>query len=227
MFSMKNKLLTVLFGVAVFVFILTVSISLPIYFRPFYYMQIEALGLTKHYDYQTIKVCYDQMLRYLTLPGGEFLTGALNHTASFADHMKDVKGLFMLNFFGLVISTAIIITLLILNKKKVIALCRPFGMSVSFISALSVFGAFFIVGGLVAIDFDKAFVVFHKLFFPGKDNWLVSPTVDPVIKILPEQFFLNCAIVIFCSIVLISVGIIVWQIVRKNLDKKKKINDIE
>lgn len=226
---MKNKVLTAVFGVLTFVFIITVSISLPIYLRFFYYMQIESLGLERYYDYQTIKTCYDQMLNYLTLPGGEFLSGALPHTASFADHMKDVKGLFMLNFFGLIISVIGIVCLLILNAKKVIRLCRPFGMHVSFISAVSIFGFFLIVGGLVAIDFEKAFVIFHKLFFPGKDNWLVSPTKDPVIKILPEEFFLSCAIVIFVSITAISLGIIIFQIIAKKrrLGQKKIQKSLE
>ncbi|MEA5050823.1 MAG: TIGR01906 family membrane protein [Oscillospiraceae bacterium] len=46
-----------------------------------------------------------------------------------------------------------------------------------------------------AADFDSAFVLFHKLFFRN-DYWYFDPATDPVIKILPERFFLHCALVI-------------------------------
>ena len=42
---MKNKLLTALLGFFVAILIITFSIGLPIYFRPFYYMQIDALDI--------------------------------------------------------------------------------------------------------------------------------------------------------------------------------------
>ena len=77
--------------------------------------------------------------------------------------------------------------------------------------------------GLVAIDFENAFVVFHKIFFPGKDNWQFS-YADEIIMALPQQFFMNCAILIGASIILISLSIIVFGLVkrrkmRKNIDK--------
>lgn len=52
---------------------------------------------------------------------------------------------------------------------------------------------FLAVGGLAALDFDRAFVVFHALFFPGKDNWLFDPETDQIITILPQVFFRNSA----------------------------------
>ena len=65
---------------------------------------------------------------------------------------------------------------------------------------------------LAALDFDGAFTVFHSIFFPGKDNWLFDPVTDPVILILPEAFFRNCAIAIvsiLCSSVVFSY--VNWQ----------------
>ena len=55
---------------------------------------------------------------------------------------------------------------------------------------------FAVVGLLASLDFERAFVVFHALFFPGKDNWLFDPAVDQIILILPEVFFRNCALLI-------------------------------
>ena len=56
------------------------------------------------------------------------------------------------------------------------------------------------LGALAATDFDRAFTVFHGIFFPGKDNWLFDPATDPVIVLLPEEFFRNCAIAIGVSL---------------------------
>ena len=52
------------------------------------------------------------------------------------------------------------------------------------------------VGALAALDFSRAFTVFHAVFFPGKDNWLFNPATDEIILIMPERFFLNCALLI-------------------------------
>ena len=62
-------------------------------------------------------------------------------------------------------------------------------------------GVFLLVGGLAALDFDRAFVVFHALFFPGKTNWLFDWRADPIILLLPEVFFRNCAILILALLV--------------------------
>ena len=61
---------------------------------------------------------------------------------------------------------------------------------------------------LAATDFDRAFAVFHGIFFPGKENWLFDPATDPVILLLPEEFFRNCAIAIAASLLLICLVLI-------------------
>ncbi len=53
--------------------------------------------------------------------------------------------------------------------------------------------------GACAVDFDRAFVLFHQIFF-GNDLWLFDYRTDPVILILPETYFLQCAVVICCVI---------------------------
>ena len=74
-------------------------------------------------------------------------------------------------------------------------------------------GVIMIVGGaalgvIAAMDFDDFFVKFHHTFFPGKENWLFDPATDEIIKILPEEFFRNCAILIVSVIVLVSIVLI-------------------
>lgn len=214
-------LLSIIFGIAVFLFIITFSIGLPIYCRFFYYLQIEPLKIPDitGYDYSEIKFAYDQVLDFLTLPNREFGTGVFKFSQSGASHFADCKVLFNLNLTVLIISTIIIVAFLILQKLKIISLKKPFGFSPALISAFSIFILGAIIGILVAIDFDTAFTVFHHLFFPGKDNWTFDPYEDEIILAMPQEFFLNCALLIGLSIILISLGIIIYQII-----KKKKLN---
>lgn len=224
--NMKKALpviLSVTFGTAVLLFIITFSIGLPIYCRFFYYMQIEPLGIpeTTGYEYSQIKFAYDQVLDFLTLPNREFGTGVFKYSQSGMEHFVDCKILFDLNVTVLILSTVIIATILILQKCKVVTLARPFGLSPAFISAVSIFVIGAILGLVIAIDFDSAFTTFHHLFFPGKDNWTFNPHYDEIILALPQEFFLSCAVLIGASIILISVGIIVYQLVNKKLKNKR------
>ena len=219
---MKNKILTAVFGVAVFFFIITVSIGLPIYLRFFYYLQIDSLSLPQKtgLSYEEIRTAFDDVMNFLTLPNYPFGTGSLSFTESGKAHFIDCKALFNLNLTVLLISTAIIVTLLALSRFKFFSFCRPFNMSVTFISAISIFIVIAILFGLVAIDFENAFIIFHKIFFPGKDNWQFTDA-DEIIKILPQEFFMNCAILIGVGIVLISLSIIIFQLVKKGKARRK------
>lgn len=214
---MKNKIISIVFGVALAILILTFSIGLPIYFRPFYYIQIDALDMVEKtgYSYEVIKEAYDEVLNYLTLPWCEFGTGELRYSESGASHFADCLVLFNLNAVCLILSSAVVVVLLILHKRGVVTLLKPKGLNLGFWSGVSLLGVFGAVALLAASDFNTAFVVFHSIFFPGKDNWVFNPYTDEIIKVMPQQFFMNCAILIVSSIILISVTLIVVAIVKK------------
>lgn len=52
-----------------------------------------------------------------------------------------------------------------------------------------------IVGFL--IGFDNFFTLFHECLFPGDSSWLFNPYTDPIIWVLPEEYFLHCFILFF------------------------------
>lgn len=60
------------------------------------------------------------------------------------------------------------------------------------------------LGVAVALDWQQFFVRFHQLFFHN-DYWLFDPVTDPVINILPDAFFLHCAVTVLFFILLGSV----------------------
>lgn len=48
---------------------------------------------------------------------------------------------------------------------------------------------------VIAADADRAFVLFHKIFFRN-DYWIFDYHTDEIIKILPQGFFIHCALFI-------------------------------
>lgn len=196
------KLLSVLLTVAVALTLLTGAIAAPILCRPFYYAHIgpleleERTGLTR----DEIRTAYDEMLDYC-LGGEEFSTGVLKWSESGKDHFTDVRVLFLLDLRVFAAGAAAIVILLIAGRLRRRSPARLLGRGPCFWAGAGLGGAFLIVGGLAALDFDRAFTVFHTIFFPGKANWLFDPDTDQIINILPETFFMDCAILILAVLV--------------------------
>ena len=210
-----GKALSVLLVISTVVLTITFSIGLPIYFRPFYYAHIEALDMPTDtgLSAEEIRTAYDEVLDFCTQRGGEFSAGVLKFSEEGASHFADCKKLFNLNLFALLVSATLIGVIIILKRTKIITLARLRGYYLGFWAGIGTLVSFATVGGLAALDFDEA--------FPGKDNWLFDPRVDEVIRIMPEEFFMNCAILILASIVVISLTLIIVGIVEKNTRKNK------
>lgn len=197
-----SKLLTVLLAAAMAVVLLTGSIAVPILCRPFYYAHIHPLDLcrTTGLSEGEIRTAYDEMMDFC-LGKGEFSTGVLNWSEEGKSHFEDVRKLFLLDLNALWISAAALVLLLIAARCSGRRPARLGGRGPCFWAGAGLGGLFLLIGGLAALDFDRAFVVFHTLFFPGKDNWLFDPGVDEIINILPQEFFMHCAVLILALLI--------------------------
>ena len=217
-----NVLCTVLFGVFLVLFMLTFSIGLPIYGRFFYYIQIKTLKMEEStgWSYAIIKEAYNQVLDYLTLPEHDFGTGMLKFSAEGAAHFADCKVLFDLNISVMILSAAVLVGLIVLYKLKKIDLLKVKGHRAYFIPAIVAVGLPTILAGLVAIDFDRAFAVFHAIFFPGKTNWVFDPFTDEIINVMPQQFFMNCAIIIAVGLIAFALSLIIADTVLYLRERK-------
>ena len=218
MYKKSNKLLSVIFALAAVVLIITFSIGLPIYIRPFYYLHVEWLQMEETFgiDKEYIIEAYDEILDFLTLEGREFGAGILPYSEEGKGHFEDCKVLFDLNRNAFIISFGLIVLLLFLNAIKVIKLAKPFGYRLTFFAGVGTLLLFATLAVLVAQDFSSAFTIFHKIFFPGKDNWMFNPYTDPVILFMPQEFFMDCAILICASILLISAILVIRGIRKKS-----------
>ena len=210
-------LLSVLFALCLVLFILTMSIGLPIYIRPFYYAHIDAMDLSAYSGYRPdqIREGYDAILDYLTLPGREFSAGVFPFSQEGQDHFADCKVLFDLNRNVLLASglgLAVLLVLRALGKTGPYRLGKA--SAAQWAAALALILPL-VLGGLAAADFDRAFVIFHSLFFPGKSNWLFDWRTDPIILVLPQDFFMHCAMLIGGGLAAFSGGILIFEGIRR------------
>lgn len=211
-----SKLLCALLALCAALTLLTAAVAVPILYRPFYYAHIgplkleERTGLTE----DEIKTAFNEMLDYC-LGAEEFSTGVLKWSESGKAHFTDVRVLFLLDLRVLGASLVLLAAVLWYARSSGRTPARPLGRGPAFWAGAGLGGAFLLVGGLAALDFDRAFVVFHALFFPGKDNWLFDPQVDQIINILPQEFFRSCAILILALLALGCAALILWDILRR------------
>ena len=208
-----SKPLCALLAVLTALTLLTAAIAAPILCRPFYYAHIGPLELEARagLSREEIVTAFNEVLDYC-LGAAEFSTGVLRWSESGKAHFTDVRVLFLLDLWVSAISAAaLIITLLLIRFTGRIP-ARPLGRGPAFWAGAGLGAVFLLVGALAALDFDRAFVLFHALFFPGKDNWLFDPNTDQIIRILPQEFFRNCAILIFALLVLGCSALIFWDL---------------
>lgn len=64
-----------------------------------------------------------------------------------------------------------------------------------------------ILAGVIIWDFDRAFVVFHLLFFDN-DYWILDPGVDLLINMVPQIFFVEISVFIGLLMLVFSAIII-------------------
>lgn len=172
--------------------IIALSITITINFRPLYRIDIDVLNILDNVsmDKSTLLKNYDQLMAYLNNPFNHILELAdFPVSDSGAFHFYEVKRLFLL-CYGVLLVTVIpsaIAVFHLIKTKRVWRLIRPFQWGM-------IIPVFF--GLLMAIGFDQFFVAFHGVFF-NNDDWLFDPITDPIINVLPEEFFMHSFILFF------------------------------
>ncbi|MCL2702656.1 MAG: TIGR01906 family membrane protein [Defluviitaleaceae bacterium] len=146
----------------------------------------------------------------------QFFSGDVNNDE--IGHMEDVLELFLIGLLARDIAgwgfLATLAVCILLGRKEAVpqllALWRGF--------ALFCLTAFAVLGGLIALNFNRAFTIFHEMFFV--DNWTFNPRSSLMINMLPNQFFMDIAafiIIMFVSFLIITV--ILTTVLRRMLLK--------
>lgn len=200
----ESKPLSVCCSVLLALAVLSGAIAAPLLIRGFYYVQIEPLGLPAESGLTAaeIRAAFDAVMDYCLGLRPDFSAGVLPYSADGAAHFADVRALFLLDLRVLCAALALLAAAWLTARLRRLRAHRFRGRGPGFYAACGLGGLFVLLAVPCAVDFDWAFAAFHALFFPGKDNWLFDPATDPVIGILPETFFLRCAVLILALLLL-------------------------
>lgn len=209
---MSKKLLNILFGLACAVIIICLAVSITVWFRPLYYFDIDHLQIPERSGIpaEICRMNYDVLIDYNVIGGPDtlqFPTLAMSETGRI--HFEEVKDIFIpMQWIGIVGGAAIIAAFVFWKEKD--------WMHYSVLAALGIAA---VVLAAVIIDWEWAFETMHGIFF-NNDYWIFSPKTDPVIKILPDTFFMHCGLMIIVIVVLIMAAFeIIYRKRRKQNGK--------
>ncbi|MCH5136802.1 TIGR01906 family membrane protein [Clostridiaceae bacterium UIB06] len=197
-----KSLLQILFSISLFLFILTLSIKFTLNFRPLYYFDINYLHIEKYTSLgkNEIKSVYDYLIYYVnTTRPIEFKIPFLPSSVEGMTHFVEVKKLFFKLNFILLFSMLLTASSMYFGFKNKIFLFLKWCSNFTFSICSLLLAAFY-------WNFDRLFTYFHELLF-NNNYWLLDPKTDPVISLLPEEYFLHCAILILLLIVFLNIVI--------------------
>ncbi|WP_271713370.1 TIGR01906 family membrane protein [Anaeromicropila herbilytica] len=200
----------ILIGIIFTIFFMSLGVILVVNFRPLYYLDINLLHIDQNsgISQTQIRENYDALIDYNSpFFHGDLEFPTLPSSPHGIQHFKEVKNIFV-SFYYIAPITLIVIIVIGLYKKK-----RK-DYSYLLTSSITMIILPLIVGIGTALNFDRLFIAFHKLFFRN-NYWLFDPELDPIINLLPDTFFMHCAILIALIIVIGSASLyFIWRRLR-------------
>jgi len=198
---------SVITGICLSVFLFTLATVLILNARWLYELDIRWLDLERISGMLSddIRANYHALIDYNQVWfRGELVFPTLPMSREGAIHFQEVKRIFDVIQIACFVTGLMSLLLVIRQKQHGIRThFRIAGILSIIIPVIS--------GMLVAIDWERFFVTFHRIFFRN-DYWLFDPVYDPVILILPDTFFLQCAAGI---LVIILAGAVLFLILGR------------
>lgn len=188
---MKEKKYTALNFVLAVLCTLTViclAVSITVWFRPLYYADISLLDIPEKSGYSE-EICrenYNALIDYNVIGGpSELEFPDMEMSEHGRIHFEEVKRIFIFMQIEALAGIAVLAAVYFRRKQK--GWMHLTGFVTAAIAATVLMA--------IVIDWEWAFETMHSLLFDN-DYWLFNPKTDPVIKILPDEFFMHCGIMI-------------------------------
>jgi integral membrane protein (TIGR01906 family) len=196
--------------IALFTIILIIKISLNT--KVIYYYDVVKLDLPKisKLSIEEIKSNYQYVINFVQNTSEDFHLPTLPYSKEGKIHFEEVRNIFIfLDKLQFILFLTIFI-IFILNIKYHNYIFLKY-------SAISLLLLPLICAIPFSLNFDKSFTAFHKLFF-NNDYWLLDIKSDPIINIMPQEFFFHSAIFI---ITLLILGSLLFYLIYKLIMHKK------
>lgn len=199
-----KKFLNILFSICISVVIIVGVINFTVAFKQLYYFDIDYLnisdlsGLSK----DDIKLNYDYLIDYnLNKNVSEFKLPTLKSSPEGKIHFEEVRNIFQnINKLAKVLMIVSLVGIILNAKNKNIKILKTTSITLIIMPLLLAIP--------VLLNFEKSFIIFHKLLFRN-DYWIFSPDLDPVINMLPEEFFFHAGVMILMLILLVSILLLI------------------
>lgn len=195
---MLKKITEIILVPVTILFLISAAVYLTLACRPLYYFDIQHLKIAEEsgYSEKEIRENYDALIDYNLSPRQEKLEfPTLPMSREGEIHFGEVKVIFQL-FLRILAVTAPLVAVAVIVfcvKKWKLTFLKWAGLLTPLLVA--------VLAILIAVDWDRAFVLFHELVF-ANDYWLFDSATDPVITILPDTYFLHCAVLILALILI-------------------------
>ena len=211
----ENKYYQVLLSVFLALFVILASVKLTLSFKYLYYYDIENLKIEDKSGYSREEIVenYNYVVNYLLSYDkeySEFNLPSIEFSEYGKIHFEDVKRIFV--GIDILIVASLVISLIGIfickRKQRIDYIKYTYRLLITLPVILAI---------TIYINFDKAFVVFHKMFF-NNNYWIFNRKIDPIINILPQEFFMHASLMIISNIIIFSIVLI---ILYKYIIKKK------
>lgn len=203
-------------SVVLTLFIIGCSVVGTLAFRPLYYRDMKVLDIAEYSGYpeEEIKENYDALIDYnMPFKDGELSFPTLPMSETGKIHFEEVKEIFdIFKYFALFGGILGAIGIVFMAKKKEIRYLK--------MTAILSCGLPVVLGILVGLFWDKVFVIFHELFF-NNDYWIFDYRTDPIILLLPDEFFMHCALMIFGGVLFGAVVCLALYVIFLKKGKNK------
>lgn len=182
-------------AIVIALFIISLGVVFVLYLRPLYYLDIGLFHLdtASGLDAFAVRRNYDAICNYLFFWNrGPLILPDFAMSEHGQIHFADCKRIFDVVQI-LCLATGVITLVGVLRKKHTARCLRIAGILTIAIPA--------VLGLLAFFQWDTLFTTFHTILFRN-NYWLFDPRTDPVILVLPDSFFFQCAVMILVIILI-------------------------
>ena len=172
------------------IMVIILSVKFTSVFKSIYYVSINSLKINNYTSLSKaeIKKGYSYIVDFLSDNKSDFSIPYFKSSFNGKAHFYEVKLIFKKLDIIFYLLYGTVLSICILQYKSIDIYLFKYSSAILFSEAVCLISVF-------AINFDNFFTLFHKVLF-NNDNWLFSPQEDPIINILPQKFFLLCAVFI-------------------------------
>ena len=208
--KVKKKVLNILFAAVCAVVVICLAVSITVWMRPIYYMDINILDIPQRSGVpaEICRLNYDVLIDYNVIGGPdklEFPDFVMSETGEI--HFEEVKNIFIpMQWIGIAGGLAVAAAIIWWKEKS----WMHYSVIITVGVALAVLAA-------VIIDWEWAFETMHGIFF-NNDYWIFDYRTDPVITILPDTFFMHCGLAIIAIVVIVMAA---FEIIYGKQKKEK------